>query len=237
MKRLFFCIFIGALLGCDVPANLRVAESSTSSIVGISLSVKLYNGILKEQSTVYFVKLDDKDKNNLGTKIIPCNYYRGTMLGGYYAYLVNAEPGTYAAIGSAKFETYKPGYNPMGVTKEDEHGYISFFDSDIVRQSKIDVGPGQIAFMGSFAVDAQIKSVYRNIEKNGDLVQQHYYMQLKPFLEGTYYCGAMKKTERSNKTMREYLTKSKDYFRGSEWLKIINKAIVDFDKSVEGQTL
>ncbi len=237
MKRLLFCIFIGAMLGCDVPANLRYADNRSSSIVGLSLSVKLYNGILKEQSTVYFVKLDEKDKNNLGTKIIPCNYYRGSMIGGYYAYLVNAEPGTYAAIGSAKFETFKRDSVTTGTTKADEYGYITFFDSDIIKNSKVEVGPGQIAFMGSFAVDGQYKSVYRNIEKNGDQAQQHYYTQLKPFLEGTYYCGVQVKGERSNKTIRAYLVKSVDYFRGSEWLKIINSALVAFEKSLEGQTL
>src|SRR5208337_4683730 len=103
--------------------------------------------------------------------------------------------------------------NTTETNKPEEYGYITFFDSEIIKNSRIEVGQGQIAFMGSFAIEGQIKSVFRNIEKNGDLAQQHYYTQLKPFLEGTYYCGGLIKAERSNKSTREYLIKSKDYFR------------------------
>ena len=76
-----------------------------------------------------------------------------------------------------------------------------------------------------------------NIEKNGDAAQQHYYTQLKPFLGGTYFLGALVKADRSNKTTRQFLARTKDYFRGSDWQKIITNAIAALDKEIEGQSL
>jgi len=235
MKRLLLCIVIGAVLGCDMPRHLRYAESNASSVIGIALNVKLYNALLKEQTTVYFVKLDEKDKNNLGTKIIPCNYYRGYMVSEYYAYLVNAEPGTYAAVCSTKYETFAT--DAITASKATEVGYITMFDSNIIKNSITEVGPGQIAFMGSFSIESKIKSVYMNIEKNGDQAQQHYYSQLKPFLEGTYFLGALVKADRSNRSTRQFLVTTKEFFRNSDWLKMITNAITAFDKAVEGQSL
>jgi hypothetical protein len=237
MKRFALCIIIGAVLGCDVPSNLRYMESPSHSVIGISLTVKLYNALQKMQSSIYFVKLDDKDENNLGTKLIRCNYYRGTMAVGYYAFLVNAVPGRYAAVCSSKYDKLSGSDNPAGTTKDEEYGFITFFDSNMIQKTVTEVGPGQIVFMGSYTVDSQLKSVYKNIEKNGDKAQQHYYNQLKPFMEGTYFCGSLLKADRSEKLTRDFLVTAKNYFRNSEWLKIINAAITEFDKAAEGKMI
>jgi hypothetical protein len=237
MKRFALCIILGAVLSCDMPKNLRMMESDTSSVIGISVTVKLFNTLPKKQTTVYFVKLDEKDKNNLGVKIIPCNYYRGTMTGGYYAYLVNAEPGTYAAVCSTKYDKMAAADNPTGSSKDDVYGYITFFDSNIIKKTMTEVGPAQIAFMGSYTIESGLKSVYRNIEKNGDMAQQHYFQLLKPFMEGTYYLGSLVKADKSSKSLREFLVKTKGYFRNSEWLKMVNSAIAAFDKAMEGRSI
>jgi hypothetical protein len=225
MKRFIICIILGAVIGCDTPRNIRYQEKNNASIVGISLKVKLLNAMSKEQTTVYFVKLEGKDENLLGTKIIPCNYYRGNFVTGYYAYLVNADPGKYAAVCSTKYE--KQTYSTMA--SDIEYGYITFFDANILQNSLIDVGPNQIAFMGSFTVNSQLKNLYRNIEKNGDRAQQHYYTLLKPSLEGTIYCGVMTGTDRSKKATRQFLEKATDYFKNSEWMKMINTTIASLD--------
>jgi hypothetical protein len=233
MKRFALCIIIGAVLGCDLPSNLRYRESASHSIIGISLTVKLYNALPKLQTSVYLVKLDDKDGNNLGTKLIRCNYYRGTMPEGYYAFLVNAEPGRYAVVCSSKYDRLSGADNPMGTTKDDEYGYITFFDSSMIKNSITEVGPGQIAFMGSYTVNSQLKSVHKNIEKNGDAAQKHYYNLLKDSMEGTYYCGSQVKSDRSEKLTRNFFEKAKKYFRNSEWLKIINETISEYDRATE----
>jgi hypothetical protein len=237
MKRFALCIILGVVLSCDMPKNLRMMESDMSAAIGISVTVKLYNALPKKQTTVYFVKLDEKDKNNLGVKIIPCNYYRGNMAGGYYAYLVNAEPGTYAAVCSTKYDKLTATDNPAGSSKSDEYGYITFFESDIINKTRTEVGPAQIAFMGSYTIESRLKSVYRNIEKNGDMAQQHYFQLLKPFMEGTYYLGSLVKADKSGKSMREFLVKTKGYFRNSEWLKIVTSQIEALDKSMQGESI
>ena len=237
MKRFALCIIMCAVFGCDLPSNLKYMESPSHSIIGISLSINLYNALPKKQSSVYFVKLDDKDENNLGKKIIRCNFYKGIMAEGYYAFLVNAEPGTYAAVCSTKYDRLTFGDNRAEASKYEEFGYITFFDSEMIKKTVTEVGPGQIAFMGSYTIDSQLKSPYMNIEKNGDRAQKHYYSQLKSIMEGTYYCGSMVKGDRSGKLTREFLVKAKNYLKNSEWLKIIDGAIAEFDESAKGKMI
>ena len=229
MKRLALCIIAAAIFACDVPKNLRQPESPDSSIIGISLTIKLMNAMPKKQTSVYFVRLEDKDENYLGTNIIPANYLTGNYMTGYYAYLINARPGKYAAICSTKIEEYTTS------SYEDKNklqfGLLTFFDENILKKTYVEVGPSQVAFMGKYTVNSQLKSAYMNIEKNGDRAQQHYYNQLKQDMEGTFYCGTAVSADRSNKTTREFLLKMQNNFKKSGWANVINTALESFDKT------
>lgn len=213
MKKYAIAIIIPAILvGCGLPKNLRTPDKTDSAILAVSVKTLTLKIFKNRQDTVYFVKLDDKDESLLGAKLIPSNYTRGN-----YAYLVNAEPGRYAAVASFFQQT--------------DNSYNSFYDLNTIQNTVTVVGPGQIAYMGDITVDNHLKNIYNNIEQNGDKAQLHYYNLLKSFIYGTHYCGSLNKTDRSRQLEKEFLIKTKDYLKDSDWLKMINERLQLLEKN------
>jgi hypothetical protein len=211
MKKIYAFIIIIFLTGCGVPKNLRTFEDKDSAIIGISIKTITLSIFKNKPDVVYFVKLDEKDENNLGNKIIPSNYTRGN-----YAYLINAKPGKYAVAGSFFTQT--------------DNSYNTFFDADALGKSVIDVGPGRIVYAGNMVIENNMKSLYHNIEQNGDKTQLHYYNLLKTYMYGTFYCGSLIKAEKSVELEKEFLLKSKDYFKDTDWVKLIDNDIQAISK-------
>ena len=207
MKKYAIAMLIPALLiGCGLPKNLRTQDKTDSSVLGVSIQTVTLKIFKNRQDTVYFVKLDEKDGTLLVSRVIPCNYTRGN-----YAYLINAEPGRYAAVAS--------------FFQQSDNTYNSFFDMNTIQNTVTVVGPGQIVYMGDFSVANSLKNIYNNIEKNGDKAQLHYYNLLKSFIYGTHYCGSLIKADRERQSEKNFLFQTKDYFKDSDWLKMINEKI------------
>lgn len=211
MKRLSIIALLFVCIGCGLPKNLRLAENKDSSVIGISIRTVTLKIVRSKPEVVYFVKLDEKDEDNLGNKIIPSNFTRGG-----YAYLINARPGRYAAVASFFTQT--------------ENSYNTFYDANIIKNAIIDVGPGQLVYAGELEIENQMKNLYQNIEQNGDRAQLHYYNLLKTFMYGTNYCGILIKNQRSKESEREFLIKTKIYFKDSEWTPLIEKAMESSQK-------
>ncbi|HOT46774.1 MAG TPA: hypothetical protein PLM53_00145 [Spirochaetota bacterium] len=211
MKKTLFIIIALSFFGCGLPKNLKVAENKDSSVIGISLRTVTLSIFNNKPETVYFVKLDEKDENNLGNRIIPSNYVRGD-----YAYLINAQPGKYAAVASFFTQT--------------DNCYNSFYDADAIKSTVIDVGPNQIVFIGKIKIENRMKNLYQNIEQNGDKAQLHYYNLLKTFMYGTFYCGSLISAEKNKDLERDFLVKTRAYFKDSEWLPLLDKSIEAIDK-------
>jgi hypothetical protein len=213
MKKYAIAIIIPAILvGCGLPKNLRTPEKIDSSVLGVSIKTVTLKVFKNRQDTVYFVKLDDKDESLLGAKLIPSNYTRGD-----FAFLVNAEPGKYAAVASYFQQT--------------DNTYNSFYDLNTIQNTVTVVGPGQIAYMGAITVDNHLNNIYNNIEQNGDKAQLHYYNLLKSIIYGTHYCGSLNIKEQSSQLEKEFLIKTKGYFKDSDWLKLINERLELLEKN------
>ncbi len=211
MKKSIIIIIALSVLGCGLPKNLRVPETKDSSIIGIAIRTVTLSIFNNKPETVYFVKLDENDENNLGNKIIPTNYIRGD-----YAYLINVKPGKYAAVASFFTQT--------------DNSYNSFYDAAIIKSTIIDVGPNQIVFVGKLKIENQQKNLYQNIEQNGDKAQLHYYNLLKTFMYGVFYCGKYKTIEHTKELESDFLAKTKVYFKDSEWLPLIDKCMEAMEK-------
>lgn len=210
-KQIFLLISSFFLFSCGVPQTLRTPESSESAIIGVS--IRTVTLLLKHrQDVVYFIKLDVKDDNILVSRIIPSNYQRGN-----YAYLINAQPGTYAVVGSSFVQS--------------EQAYSSFYDTETIKKTIIEAAPKSIAYMGTFEIDNQMKNLYQNIERNGDSAQLHYYNLMKNFMYGSFYCGSLRSFDKSLSAEKEFLLKSSNYFKDTGWIDIIKTKI----KSLESQ--
>jgi hypothetical protein len=211
MKKMVLCMLIIFAIGCGVPKNLRVLEDKESSIIGISVKTITLSIFRNKAEVVYFVRLDEKDDNNIGNKIIPTNYARGD-----YVYLINAKPGKYAAVASFFSQT--------------EESYNTFFDAAAIQASIVEVGPNQVVYAGDLVIENQMKNLYQNIEQNGDKAQLHYYSLLKSFMYGTYYCGTPIKTGKTKEAQGEFLNKTRTYFKDSQWIPLIEKSIEGLEK-------
>lgn len=211
MKKIIVCLIVICALGCGLPKKLRTVDEKESSVIGISIRTITLSIFRNKPEVVYFVKLDEKDENNLGAKLIPTNYTRGD-----YAYLINALPGKYAAVASFFTQT--------------ENSYNTFYDAALIQSSVIEVGPNQIVYAGNFIIENQMKNLYQNIEQNGDRAQLHYYNLLKSFMYGTNYCGSLGTSSRTKEDEKEFFKRTKDYFKDSEWIPIISKAIEEVSK-------
>ena len=235
LKRIALFLIIIAFMagaGCSVPESHRLRMNKDSAMIGVTVQVKLLNAFPKKQTTVYFVKLEENDEGYLGTRIIPCNYTR-EFLTGTYAYIVNAEPGKYAVVCSTKFEKMTESTTTVDIKNLSVLGFITFFDQDAIKQSMVEVGPGGVAYLGSLVIDSQLKNFDWNIEKNGDAAQKHYYNLLKSSMDGTYYCGALIKADRSKEETRKFLTKTAGYFKKTEWKDNLDKALAELDNPAQ----
>lgn len=232
IKKLALTLILAAIAGCSVPESLKTPKNETSAIIGVSLKVKILNAFPKNQTSVYFVKLEENDEGILGKKIIPANYMR-EYLTATNAFLVNAEPGKYAVVCSTKLE--KQGDAMVETKNLSNIGFLTFFDENAIRQSLVEVKSGGVAFLGSIEINSQLKDFDWNIEKNGDIAQKHYYTLLKQYMDGTYYCGTLIKADRSDKETRAFLTKTAEYFKKTDWKETIDKAVAGLDNPRQEQ--
>ena len=207
--KVLILAFAVSVFGCTVFNNLMFPRKNDCSIIGICVYTNTPLIIKNKPEVVYFVKLTEKDENNLGTTIIPSNYIKGD-----YEYLVNAEPGTYAVVAS--------------YFSHNDSSYNSFYNASIIEKSVIEVKPNQVVFAGYFDIDNQMKTPYNNIEKNGDGAQLHYYKLLKDAAPGYYYCGSLRQAERSKKLETKFLEKTKEYLKDSKWSPLIDEILGSF---------
>ncbi len=161
---------------------------------------------------VYFVRLDEKDADNLGNKIVQSNYVRGD-----YAYIINVQPGKYAAI--ASYFTHN------------DICHNTFYDAAIINSTVIEVGPNQVVFAGQLFINNKMKTLYRNIEVDGDKAQLYYYNMLKKSMTGYFYRGTFNTAGRSKEFESEFLNKTKEYFKNTEWDSLIEKSIKAIDNN------
>ncbi len=212
MKKTALCLIVMFALGCGLPKNLRVVDDKDSSVIGISVKTITLSIFRNKPETIYFVKLDEKDGDNLGNKIIPSNYTRGD-----YVYLINAKPGKYAAVASFFTQT--------------ENSYNTFYDAAAIQSTVVELAPNQVLYIGALVIENQMKNLYQNIEQNGDKAQLHYYNLLKSFMYGTTYCGILTKSGKTREDELEFLKKTKTYFKDSEWIPLVDKAVETLEKS------
>jgi hypothetical protein len=133
-----FMIF--GLVGC---ATLPAPELLDPQRAVIGISVKTRVPLLKfpdRPDMVYFIKGDEgEDLYTQGSESL----IQSNNLEGGYVYLLNAEPGRYAAVACY-------------LEKETEQGtyeYWTFFPEEMIKLTEVLVAPGTIAFMGEYVVD------------------------------------------------------------------------------------
>ena len=184
LKILLMAVVSSSLVACQtIPAPMALNDKSSG--IAIAVFIKEFGGVHQPEK-IYFIKLDENaDENALfsRTNIIQTNFRRGN-----YIYLLNAEPGNYAAVGGYEGPTSNTrttssgwvittGSGSSSKKDEDKSTKITYFPKEMIKSTRVTVTPGMMAFMGEY----QIRT--KQLKKPDD-AQMHYYKVIEPEKRG-----------------------------------------------------
>ena len=176
LYSLVFLLFAGCV---SIPAP---AVKDNMGVVAIDVDLRLKGDLLNwfpgfvEPNAIFFAKLDKSGKVYNQNELYISNYFIGDT-----AYLLNAKPGTYVAVG---FRAYKK--------DEDKDKYRSgsyvLFDilipEKMIELTKVKVCAGRVSYMGEFHL---VEPKFNDRAKVVDRAQQHYYGKMIPLAYGDAY--------------------------------------------------
>ena len=180
-----------------------------ASAVAIDVVVKPPMGIgSRDPVQVHFVRIDGAD-GLLQQTFIRSNHVKGSR-----AYLLNARPGTYAAVASTFIN---PGLQ--------SGSYTTYFPRDVVEHTRITVREGEVAFMGAYVLGTSVGL------DGADDVQVHYKNVIAPgqatgvlsmaFGGAVHYRGALVERRGDEQGRRDFLQKARDDLAGSGWANLL----------------
>jgi hypothetical protein len=162
-------IFAQTVAGCafllsldQIPRERVMPSDSNAVIVGIHVSSPgtLFTHPLTADQ-IFFVKLEDGSSDNiLQGQILSNSHFRFG-----YAFLPNAKPGRYAAIGCTFHSGGSLGYR---------FTYTVLFDRALITRLTRTIAPGTVALLGNIVVSETFEAQ----EAEYDDVQQHYFRKL-----------------------------------------------------------
>jgi len=220
MKKAYAILFVLLVTSCASMPVPRMEDPQTSAI-GIQVETQAPVGIFSNKpDRIFFVRIDGEGgiKQN---QAIPSNFAKDGRI-----YLLNAKPGKYAAVAAFRSQAGSP-FSPApqpGVSVSvsvGKTGYTTYFSKELIEATRVDVGRGEVAFMGSYVVKQSVGL------KNAEPIQNHYAELLAPgssksgfghLLSGDYhYRGAVNEARRDNDAKTEFLRKSKDDLAEGGW--------------------
>lgn len=170
----FLLVVIPLLLlgGCaETPRIVEVPKVDAADASGIGIEVKTIGGSSwssapKEVSAVYFAKVCET-KADCDGSLYPSNYAKEGRL-----YFLNTAMGDYEAVAASTV---------LGSGK-DQSSFFTYFPVEMVRQSRVSVSKGKLAYAGSYVL-----TMSRGVCPNeADETQVFYAEKIEP---GTAKCG------------------------------------------------
>ena len=209
VTSVLFLLALVLLSGCS---SLPVPEPLSGSSSGIGIAVKNRAPIRlfgNRPDRIYFVKLDDGSNATAATRVLPSNYARGK-----YVYLLNAQPGRYAAVASFRRQV---------VLGAPTSKYSVYFSEELIKVTEITVHPAEMSFMGEFVVDTSLGL------KKADKTQLHYHGLIgsgdpQGWLMSLDYAyrGSMHKSARNQELEAKFLAAAQKHLGAGGWSDIIN---------------
>jgi hypothetical protein len=220
MIKAYAILFALLATGCASVPVPRMEDPQTSAI-GIQVETQAPAGIFSHKpDRIFFVRIDGEG-NIEQNQVIPSNFAKDGRI-----YLLNAKPGKYAAVAAFRSQAglplapaSQPGVS-VSVTVG-KTGYTTYFSKELIEATKVDVGRGEVAFMGSYVVKQSVGLT------DAEPIQNHYAELIAPgssksgfghLLSGDYhYRGAISEAKRDRDTRTEFLRKSKDDLAEGGW--------------------
>jgi hypothetical protein len=141
------------------PAELA-PHGADKSIIAIRVKSGGFFGWLGGQPAIFFVRLQADGQNRQGDLLISNHRADG------YAYLINASPGRYAAIGAGVHSTGQHTFG--GSTVYSGGTSYWYFPASMIDETIVTVEPSEVAFMGEFEISGDLGF------DDADDTQKHY---------------------------------------------------------------
>jgi hypothetical protein len=225
MKRLFV-LSLFFVAGC---ASMPVPKMTDpqASVIGIQVETRAPVGVFSHKpDAAYFVKIDGEG-DVVQNQLIPSNFAKDGRI-----YLLNAKPGTYAAVAVFRSQAGAPfGSAPQpGISvslRVGKTGYTTYFSKELIEATKANVAAGEIAFMGSYVVKQSVGLA------DAEPIQNHYANLLSPgsarsgignLLSGDYhYRGGASEVKRDENTRKEFTKNARDDLAEGGWGSLATK--------------
>lgn len=168
---LVFLLFTGCF---SVP--LPEVKSNTG-VVALDVDLRLRGDLLNlfpgfiDPSEIFFARLDESGEIHNQSELYKSNYFIGDT-----AYLLNAKPGTYVAVG---FRT-----NKRGKSKDSYIIFDVLIPEKMIALTKVKVCAGKVSYMGEFHM---VAPEFEDRAKAVDRAQQHYYGKMISVAYGNAY--------------------------------------------------
>jgi hypothetical protein len=144
-----------ALAACAAPPPPGPAREDSAALAVAIRTVRPNQAGRRHATTVFFVRVEGDGDPIRAEPVIESNHESGGLV-----YLLDAEPGAYAAVASAE--------------KHDGRTLLNYFPAELIRKTLTRVEPGGFAYMGTADVD-----VIR-IAGSRDDAQRHFEALLAP---------------------------------------------------------
>ncbi|MBI1887095.1 MAG: hypothetical protein HYS19_01780 [Nitrosomonadales bacterium] len=220
MKKAYAILFVLLVTGCASMPVPRMEDTQTSAI-GIQVEAQAPVGIFSNKpDRIFFVRIDGEG-NIEQNQVIPSNFAKDGRI-----YLLNAKPGKYAAVAAFRSQAgspFAPAPQP-GISVSvsvGKTGYTTYFSKELIEATKVDVGHGEVTFMGSYVVKQSVGLT------DAEPIQNHYAELIAPgssksgfghLLSGDYhYRGAISEAERDEDAKTQFLRKAKDDLAEGGW--------------------
>ena len=155
-------------------------EGPGSAGVCIELRTRVPIGLFKQKvDEVVFARLSPGVSDARNGELFSSNHVDGE-----YLYLLNAPPGEYVAVLAVRRQ--RQGSPSQGADLSvGATDYTTFFDEDLIRTTRTTVVPGEIAFMGAYAVDQSVGL------SDADSTQLHFFRKIAPGAEHRGYLSGL----------------------------------------------
>jgi len=177
-------------------------------------SVKSYMMGIKN---IYVIKLKDKSDSLKQDRMLASNFSLKPLFSGHDTFLLNIEPGYYAAVGAM------------------EDGIYIYFPEEVIKESITEVKPNTMAYMGQF----ELQTISNRSKYIPDELQQYYYSNLlfyghrdiqgKMFITNMplpqFHAPKVKTILKSAELEKQFLSGILNTFSNTEWMQKIQNRL------------
>jgi hypothetical protein len=183
-------VAVAIVLGCAIAPIPELARPESSAI-GIEMTLRAPIGIFSASpDQVFFARIDAPDARTY--QVMPSNYTKGGR-----AYLLNAPPATYIAVGA--FRVVQD-HSTGRVTR-----FRTSFSPELAEQTRVTVRDGEFVFMGSYVVDQKVAS------GPGEMI-------LLGVAGDALYHGTMREGKKDEAARTAFFSSAREDLAGSGWV-------------------